>query len=73
MSQVISLDMLNNSGKLNTFEKGILKAYKEALKSPLDKAHGAVIINENEVIGIGYNYPRHGTITTKIKCCLLRS
>jgi deoxycytidylate deaminase len=56
---------------MNTFENGILKAHSEALKSPLDKAHGAVIINDNKIIGFGHNYPRHGTITSKIKYCIL--
>jgi len=71
MSQVISLDILLNLGKLNTFEEGILRAYHEAFKSPLDKAHGAVIINNNKIIASGYNYELPGSITTKLKCCLL--
>jgi hypothetical protein len=71
MSQSLSLNALQNLRKMNTFENGIFKAHSEALKSPLDKAHGAVIINDNKIIGFGHNYPRHGTITSKIKYCIL--
>jgi hypothetical protein len=71
MSKIISLDELLNLGKSNAFNKGLFKAYREALKSPLDKAHGAVIISGNKVIGFGHNYPIHGTITTRIKYCIL--
>lgn len=59
------------SKKLNSFEEGIYLAYREAIKSPLNKAHGAVIINNNKIIASGYNYELPGSITTKLKCCLL--
>ncbi len=44
-------------------------AYQEALKSPLKKKYGAVLIYRNKVVGKGYNYSLCNLTSKK---CILR-
>jgi deoxycytidylate deaminase len=44
-------------------------AYKQALKSSMNKQYGAVLIYRNKVVGMGYN--SSSKITTKNEYCIL--
>lgn len=45
------------------------EAVKEALKSPMSKKYGAVLIHKGKIISRGYNYDTCPSSTNK--CCLL--
>lgn len=50
----------------------IHQAYLEALKSPLERKCGAILIDGNTIISKGYNTDKRH-ITSNKKCCLLRT
>lgn len=44
-------------------------AYQQALKSPLDKRYGAVLIHRKKIVSVGHNY--YSKISTSTKQCKL--
>jgi deoxycytidylate deaminase len=70
MSTIINLEQLTIS-KLNKKEYFIQQAYLEALKSPMIKNYGAILVHHNKIISRGYNYYK-SHLTSKLSCCLLR-
>lgn len=53
---------------LNRF---VIEAINEALKSPLSKKYGAVLVYKGKIISRGYNYDTH--ICSSNRQCLLCS
>jgi len=69
MTSITYLKDLNNL--LTKKDIFIREAYNEALKSPMTKNYGAVLIHHNKIISRGHNSYKLN-LSSKAPCCLLR-